>query len=91
VGGRGQGWAFSLLRFIIERLRAQAFGLLDTKAGVCPTPISSPVAKGHARPCPRPPKSSFISSIHAVKAWQIVFLHHHTGGILPPTFGRTVL
>jgi len=37
-----------LLQFFTERLRAQANGLLDTKAGVCPTPISSHVAKGHA-------------------------------------------
>jgi hypothetical protein len=27
------GWAFSLFQFFIERLRTQAFGLLDTKAG----------------------------------------------------------
>jgi len=53
----------------LQRLRAQACGLLDTKAGVCPTPISLHVAKGHARPCPRPPISSFIPLIHAVRAW----------------------
>jgi hypothetical protein len=52
--------------------------------GVCPTPIFSPVAKGHAPPCPRPPKGSFIPSINAVKAWQIGFMHHK-GEILPLT------
>jgi len=65
-----------LLQFITERLRAQAFGLLDTKAGVCPTPIFSPVAKGHAQPCPRLPKSSFIPSIFSMDAYQIRILQY---------------
>jgi len=43
-----------LLQLFTQRLRAQAFGLLDTKAGVCPTPISPHVAKGHALRFPRP-------------------------------------
>jgi hypothetical protein len=52
------------------RRRGSTFG------SVGPTPISSPVAKGHAQPGPRPPKSSFIPSIDAVKALQIGFIHH---------------
>jgi hypothetical protein len=41
-----------LLQFFNKRLRTQVYGLLDTKAGGCPTPIFPLVAKGHALPCP---------------------------------------
>jgi len=41
----------------LQRFRAQAFDLPDTKAGVCTILIHSLVAKGHALPCPRPPIS----------------------------------
>jgi hypothetical protein len=34
--------------------------LLDTKAGVCPTPIHSSVAKGHAQPVHTHPKAVFF-------------------------------
>jgi len=50
TGGRGQAGHSLCSNSLFERLRAQACGLLDTKAGVCPTPIFSPVAKGHAPP-----------------------------------------
>jgi hypothetical protein len=46
---------------------------VKTQSGVCPTPISSLVAKGHAQSCSAHPKSVFLF-MQSMTNWVFAFL-----------------